>query len=791
MAVLSTLNKKLGRELARLKGQVLTIALVVAAGVASMVTLRSTFDSLVFSRDAFYSEARFGDVFAHLEAAPLAIAERLERVPGVTRVQPRIVKGALVPIESMARPAAAQVISLPNLGHPALGDLYVKKGRLPEVGSGDEAVVLDAFAQAHDLEPGDRLPVVQNGRLKRLRIVGTVLSPEHVMALPPGGMSYDPKQFVVLWMRRDLVEASFDLEGAFNDVAAQLAPHASREEVVAQFDRILRPYGGIGAITRDKQSSNFLLNGELTQLQGMGTVVPVFFLFVAAFLLHVVLSRLILLQRGELAALKAIGYRDREIGLHYVKLVTVIVSLGAVLGVGAGGWLGRVWTNLYTSQYFRFPHGDYRMGLEIATTAVLVSWGAALFGALGAVRSVLKLPPAEALRPPSPTRYRRTLIDWLGLSSWLTPATRMVFREALRWPWRLVLSSVGIALGTGMVVVGGYWLDATNYLLEVQFHRAMREDLTLSFLEPRPAKAIDELHSFPGVLYGEGVRTVPVRFSSGPRFRDGAISGYPQGFELRRLIDSKGVRHELPADGLVLTSKLAEILSVAPGDDVQVEVREGDRRRVAVPLAGVIDEAFGLQGHMNGKALARLLGEQGNVNMALLRIDSLQLDGLLQRLRDVPWIASVSSPNDFKEQFEKQSASIIRVFTLILVLFAALIAIGVVYNNARIALSARSRDLASLRVLGFRRSEISAILLGELSLQVFLGLPLGLWFGNLMVIAMMSSVDPETYRLPLIVSERTYALAAVVTLGSAVLSAFIVRRKLDRLDLIGVLKTRE
>jgi putative ABC transport system permease protein len=114
-----------------------------------------------------------------------------------------------------------------------------------------------------------------------------------------------------------------------------------------------------------------------------------------------------------------------------------------------------------------------------------------------------------------------------------------------------------------------------------------------------------------------------------------------------------------------------------------------------------------------------------------------------------------------------------------------------VYNNARIALSARSRDLASLRVLGFRRSEISAILLGELSLQVLLGLPLGLWFGNLMVIAMMSSVDPETYRFPLIVSERTYALAAVVTLGSAVLSAFIVRRKLDRLDLIGVLKTRE
>jgi putative ABC transport system permease protein len=635
------------------------------------------------------------------------------------------------------------------------------------------------------------LPVVQNGRKKALLIVGVGLSPEHVMALPPGGMAYDPKQFVVVWMRRDVLAASFDLEGAFNDLVVSLEHPSDRPEVIRRLDELLAPYGGVGAVYRDKQPSHQLLSGEMSQLENMATVVPVFFLFVAAFLLHMVLSRLILLQRSQLATLKAVGYTDREIGQHYVELALIIAGMGAVAGLGIGAWLGSEFTDMYTKQYFRFPEADYRVELSVVFSSVFVSFGSALIGGLSAVRQTLRLPPAEALHPPAPTRYRATVFDWLGITKLLSVSARMVLREGMRYPIRLLLSATGIALAAGIVVVGGYWFDATQHLLDVQFHGSMREDLTVTFQGPLTEGVVHELGGLEGVRHAEGLRQVPVRFSNGRKIRDGVLVGYPEASELRRVLDRLGSPVSLPVSGLLLSAKLAELLDVKIGSEVGLDVREGDRRHLSAPVSGLIDDAFGLQAHVVDRELSALLGEQASVNQVLLRIDPVEERAIVGELEQMPWVSAVSGPRDFRRQFEEQSAEMIRVFTFILILFASAIAVGVVYNNARVALSARSRDLASLRVLGFARREVASILLGELSLQVLLGLPLGLLFGRAMVFSLVSSVDAETYRLPVLVSERTLALATLVILASAAFSGWVVRRKLDRLDLIGVLKTRE
>jgi putative ABC transport system permease protein len=127
----------------------------------------------------------------------------------------------------------------------------------------------------------------------------------------------------------------------------------------------------------------------------------------------------------------------------------------------------------------------------------------------------------------------------------------------------------------------------------------------------------------------------------------------------------------------------------------------------------------------------------------------------------------------------------------VITLFATIIAGGFVYNNARVALSTRSRDLASLRVLGFRRREISAVLLGELSIQVLASILPGVWLGRVLVEQMMASTDPELYRFPTVISAQTYAFACTVTLSAALLSALVVRSRLDHLDLIAVLKSKE
>lgn len=789
---MSPIDKKLLRNLFTLKGQVVTIALVVACGISSYITMRSAYDSLVHSRDHYYLNYRFADVFASLKRAPRPVRAHLEALDGVARVDTRVVERVLVPIPTMPRPASGTIV-----GHDhhergtRLNDVFIKSGRDIDPSNPDEILLLQGFAEAHGIVPGDSIDAVLNGKLRALDVVGVALSPEYVLALAPGQLSYDPAQVPVIWMNEAALAAAFQMEGGFNNVALQLQPRASVPRVLAEVERVLLPYGGFGAVGRKKQASNYMLEGELMQLENMAGFVPYLFLFVAALLVNVVLSRLVQLQRGQIATLKAVGYRDVAIGLHYLKLVSVIVVAGAVLGVLLGAWFGSSMTEMYTSRFFRFPEPRFRLEFPTVLFAVGISIGSAVVGALWAVQRVVSLPPAEAMRPPAPVRYRRSLLESLGLWRWLDPAARMVLREVSRRPLRLVLSAVGISLATGLVVVGRSMSDGMDYLLEVQFRRAMREDVTVTFSRPLPKRALSELEHLPGVRFAEGIRSVPVRFVSGHKWRDSVLNGYQTQSGLRRLLDGEAREHEIPEGGVVLTKKLGELLDVGVGGELSVELREGEWNTRLLRVADLVDEPFGLQGHMRERDLARLLGDGGAVTTALLSVDLEQMEAIERRLKAMPSVASVSSPHDFKRQFDEQSAAIVGVFTWIMTLFAAVIAVGVIYNNARVALSQRTRDLASLRVLGFTQREIAAILFGEQAVQVALAIPLGLLVGRWLAHLMMSEVDPEMYRLPVVISERTYLFATAVTLVSALVSALILRRKLTRLDLIAVLKTRE
>ena len=785
-----SLDRKLLRDLRQMGGQVATIALVVAAGIAAYVTMQSTYSSLEDSRDAYYDRERFGHVFAHLERAPKALVRRIEDVPGIARAYDRVVEGALLPMPGMTEPAVATLVSLPSSGRPPLNDVVVRTGRRPEPGSADEALVLETFAEAHGLEPGDTIPAVINGTRRELRVSGTAMSPEYVFAIGPSGMTAEPDAVGVLWMDREALAAAFGLEGAFNDVVVALQPGGTEVEVLASIDRLIEPYGGLGAVGRSKQTSNYFLEGELSQLEQMATVVPFIFLGVAAFLVNVVLSRLVHLQRPEIAALKALGYTDWSIAFHYLKLVSAIVILGALLGLVVGKWLGREYTELYL-QYFKFPTFEHRVTARVATVAIAISVGAAVVGALVAARGIMKLPPAEAMRPAPPASYERSVSERLGLFALLGPAGRMIAREVERRPLRTLLSALGIAMAVGILVVGRFMSDAMDSLLENQFQRAWREDVAVGFFSPVPERAVREMAHLPGVLRAEGSRMLPVRFQSGPRYRDAVIHAVSDDVTLRQVVTTHGEVVPVPEDGLLMTSKLGEILGVSVGDEVLLEVREGERPERRVTVAGLVEESFGLQGYMDADALHALLGEQPSVNTVLMRIDPVHWNEIHRRLEEIPGVASVMRKDALVQRFREQSGDMMMTMTMIMTIFASVIAIGVVYNNARVVLSMRSRDLASLRVLGFKRSEISAMLLGELSIQVFLAIPIGLVIGTWMAEAIMATADPEQYRMVAVISEKTYAFATLVTLAAGLVSALLVRRKLDKLDLIGVLKTRE
>ena len=788
---MNVLDRKLFREVVRLRGQALTIAVVVASGVACYIALQSAWRALYDSRDLYYETNRFADVFVHLERAPKSVATQIAELPGVARAYPRIVERVRLPMDDLVSPARGDLISIPPSGKAPLNGLVLRAGRRLQPGRYDEVLINEPFADAHGLEPGDHLSAVINGKLRELLIVGHALSPEYVFAVDTGLLMPDDARFTPLWMLEDAIAAAYQMEGAFNDLAVKLEPGASKDAVLSAIDRVLEPYGGLGAQPRERQFSHSILTSEIQGIETLVIFLPGVFLGVAAFLLNVVFSRLVTLQRPQIAVLKAMGYRNTTIALHYFKMVAIIVGVGALIGLGLGVWLGKGMLAMY-AEFFRLPEMPQRVDLTVSANAILFSLIAGALGASLAVRSAVLLPPAEAMRPPAPATYKTGAVERWGLTKHFSQPTLMVFREVWRRPGRTALSSLGIALALSIVILGRFGYDAYGPMMQVQFERQQREDLAVSFLTAMPERGLGYLAHVPGIEEVEGIRTTAVRMRSGHRWRDTVLVGIPQDAQLRQLFNLDFEQVPIPDEGVLLTSVLGEILDVKAGDVIDIELKEGDRGTRELIVAGLIEEGFGLQGYLAKPNLHRLLRESPRFSSALLRIDASMEGEVQSRLNDIPAIQAVSRKSDAVASFEKQTDETMNVMTFIMTLFATAIAISIVYNNARVSVSMRGRDLATLRVLGFTRGEISGILLGEQAVQIALAIPLGLLLGTLGAKAMIAEwADPELFRMPFIISNKTYAFSVMVVLASGVASALLVRRKLDRLDLIAVLKTRE
>jgi putative ABC transport system permease protein len=787
---MTALNRKLIRDLAQMKGQTLAICLVMASGVAMFIMSLSTLDSLVLAQATYYERYRFADVFAHLKRAPNSLAARIAELPGVARVQTRVVREVNLDVAGLAEPAIGRILSLPEHGRLALNEVHLREGRYPEPGRPGEVLVGEAFAQAHRLRPGDNVRAVINGRLKQLHLVGVVLSPEYVIQIREPELFPDDKRFGVFWMNYREIATAFDIYGAFNDLAIALTPGASREEVIRRVDLLIARYGGLGAYGREEQVSNRFLTDEIQGLRQMGLVAPVIFLGVAAFLLNVVLSRLITTQREEIAALKAFGYTRTEIGWHYLKLALLIALLASALGVVTGLWLGRGLTDLY-ARFYRFPGSEFHPGIQVILQGLLVSLLAATMGVAGAVRRAMKLPPAEAMRPQPPPSYRPTVIERLGLQRLLAQTSRMILRNLERHPIKALLSSFGIALAAAILVLGSFMKDALDRIMEFQFQWSQLEDMTLAFVEPLGAGTLHEVGHLPGVLRAESFRTLPVRLRARHRSRRVGIMGLEFGNGLFRLLNQDGREAPLAPAGLVLSQKLAELLDVKPGDTLIAEVMEGKRPVRAVRVSGVISDFSGINAYMNLEALHRLAREGPLVSGAFLDVDPGRAATLSALLKTIPKVAGVTVKAATLKSFYDTVAENFLRMRLFNIAFASIIAFGVVYNSARISLSERSRELATLRVLGFTRAEISLILLGEQAVLTLAAIPFGLALGYGFAALMSASLDTELYRIPLVVKPATFAFASSVIAVAALISGLIVRRRLDRLDLVAVLKSRE
>ncbi|MDH3362284.1 MAG: ABC transporter permease [Gammaproteobacteria bacterium] len=785
------IDLKVLRDLWHLRGQVLAIGMVVAAGIAALIMSLSTLEALDETTAAYYERYRFGDVFAWVKRAPESVEQRIASIPGVRTVQTRVSQYATLDIEGFAEPVMGRFVSLPEGRQPVLNQLALRSGRLPEAGAEDEVVLNEPFAEAHDLASGDEIVAVINGHRRELRIVGTALSPEFVYALGPGALMPDDRRFGIVWMGHQALAAAYDLKGAFNNVSLVLERNTNAAQVIQQLDRVLERYGGVGAVARKDQLSNWFVMNEMEQLKTMSKILPTIFLVIAAFLTNMIMARLVATERGQIGLMKAFGYSNSEVGMHYAKFVIGIVFVGSMIGIAAGTWLGRMNTQMY-ADLFRFPLLLYRPSTSAMVIAVSVSLASALLGSAGAVRQATRLPPAQAMQPPAPAAFRRMRLWDTRAARWLDQGSRIIVRNILRSPTRSALTTLGVAASVGLLVLAMQWNDALNYLGQSYFFHAQHQDATIGLAEPQSETILHDFEHLPGVLAVEPMRIVSADLSVGPISHRGSLTGLKEDAWLQPIFDDASARVvPVPPSGLVLGTVLADKLGVSIGDQVWLDILEGRRPRIAMPVVGLVETYIAMPAFVHIDALNRLLKERPSAEYVNLLIDRRDEAAFYARLKELPLVSAVMLRQAAIDSFYGTIVEHIMVFITLFSSLACALGFGVAYNSARIALSERGRELATLRVLGFSRGEISYILLGEVGLLIAVALPLGCLLGRGLSQLMATAFNTELFRVPLTIEPSTYGLSIVVALAATLLSALVVRHRLDHLDLIEVLKTRE
>ncbi len=786
----SPLTAKLGRDLWRIKGQAAAIALVIAIGVMMQVMMAGLVASLSQTRDAYYQRYRLAQVFAPVARAPESLRPELAQIEGVAQAETRVTGAGRVEIDGRDLPIAARLLSLPDFGAPRLGAVYPVSGRALDPNARDEALVLESFAKAHDLKLGQRLTVTMNGHRRNLVLVGRVQSPEFLYTAAPGELIPDDARFAVLWMSRSALAANYDLDGAFNEALLSLTRHARLPAVLAAADRLLTPYGGQGAYGLDDQFSNRFVSEEIKGLEVSAVVVPPIFLLIAAFLLYIVISRMVQAERQEIGLMKAFGYSDVEVGWHYMQLVLAIALAGALLGCGLGIWAGQALIGLYT-QYYKFPFLVFQMEPSAFVIGILAAMGSAAAGSLVVLARLVRLVPAEAMRPPAPADYSRAGRWAPGLASAMDQLSRMVLRRLLRQPWRMAGAVLGIASGMGLTLSMLTIYAGFERALDLTFQVLDRSDASVAFLRPMPPAALSALDRLPGVWQVEAQRHVPVVLRHGRRSHKSSLTGLSPDARLLRVVDDKGRRQELPGAGLILAKPLAKILDVEPGQSLRVEVREGARPVLEIPVVGLAQTLMGAPVYINLDALDRLLQQPGQINAAALEIEPGREVQLYRALKDMPLVAGVSLQSETKEAFETLMDEGAGAMRFVMGFMAFVITFGIVYNAARVAQAERARDLASLQILGYSHGEVAYVLLGELAVITLLAIPLGSLFGHFLSFAIAEGFSTELYQVPALFIPQTHGTAALTVLAASAVSGWLVQRGLSKRDLTAALKSRE
>jgi putative ABC transport system permease protein len=807
----SVLDRKLRRELKASWLLLAAVVSIIAVGVACFVSMGSAYNNLNEAKRQYYAQCRMADFSIELKKVPLAELAALAELPGVAEIRPRIQFNATVDLEdalaqrtgpglwtalkSAEEPLGGLVLSLPDRRRPIVNDIVLRRGGYFTSERKNEVIVNDAFARHYKLRPGEKIHLVLNNRRQELFIVGTAISSEFVYLLGPGAITPDPEHFGVFYLKQSYAEDVFDFDGAANQVVGLLSPEVREHPrvLLRQAEELLSPYGVFSTTSLADQPSNKYLSQEIQGLRSFGLVMPVIFFAVAALVLNVLLTRLAEQQRTVIGTLKALGYSDWQVFVHFLKFGLAVGLAGGMLGCGFGYWIAGKWTVMYR-QFFEFPELENHFYPGLQTAGLTVSILCAAVGSIRGTRAVLKLKPAEAMRPKPPKQGGAVLLERVGwFWNRLSSGWRMVLRGVIRNRVRTGAGIFAAMMGASILVSGFMMIEATYYLIDFQFKYILSSDVDLTFKDEQDEAALFEAAALPGVDHAEPVLNVGCTFFNGPHRRKGGITGLVAGATLTVPRDLDGRPIRIPSAGLAMSRKLAELLHLKRGDLVSFRPVKGIRSLHSVPVVEISDSYLGMSVYTDIRYLSRLIGEELALTGVQLATDQdpAHTAALYRHLKQMPKLQAVTTRADMIENLQKSLMDLMWIFILILVVFAGVVFLGSILNSSLVSLAERQREVATLRVLGYGPWQVGSLLLRESLIVTLIGTVLGMPLGYALSVLVANAYDTEMFRFPVVSSAGTWIWTVVLAVVFALVAQAAVQWVVHRMDWLEALQAKE
>lgn len=789
------------RELSRSKWQYLAVGLIIVLGIAVFDAARSLYVNLEASYAESYGRLKFEDFGIRLSSAPERAAQRLLKVPGVSAVEGRLTAEATVKIVGgRDKLLVGRLISIPAARPPTINDLRIVEGRYLNR-AGDREILLEySFARHHNLNPGAQLEISRGQGRARLKVVGIVQSPEFLYVVRSKQDLFPAADtFGVMFLSPETLGPIINKPGTINEVKVTVADQARLPAIMRESKRMLAAYGAEEPVARKDQPSEAFLRQDLEGFQMYSVVFPAFFLTVAAMTIHTLLTRMVQLQRPMVGLLRALGFSQYQVAMHYVKIALTFGVVSSALGTAFGIYLSRAFTLAYMSELtIPYPVIDVHVPTLLMGATMGIAFCVA--AAWAPASAAAKTSPADALRGALQGTGRVVRIDrFIG---GVRLMWRIPLRNLFRQPRRTFSTLLGVVAGVTLLMLARGMADTTAAVLDDAISAGFKEDLRVEFLQHRSASDVDRVRSWSGVTWAEGELDIPADFRKGDLTYSALFVGVPNLSMLREFVGLRQSVAKAFENGAVFGPTLQRRLELEIGDTVEVslpkEATELEPRKRTVRVAGFTDEPIGTMAYLPMTELRNLFHRDlelplGAISSIRVKADPMYHAEIRERLQDLPDAAAVTSAADLRKTFQELMQTF-QSFVWILELFGMALAFSIVFNTITVSVLERAQESATMRTLGISRRQVAMMVTMEtLAIALFgviAGLPVGRWFVGAIFRAAQTPEQMDLFEMKATVTPSTYIWAAALTFVAALISQVPAIRFTNRIDLARAIKER-